>query len=83
MLQAARAFSSQWIRFTDPAALEISSLQQSRTHSSHNTSLLSEQPHAAFTTTMSEEFEEFVDWSKVDLLDACYDPAIGGTGLGR
>jgi glutamate racemase len=83
MLQAARAFSTQRIRFADPAALEVSSLQQFLTHSSHNTNSPSEQPHAAFTTTMPEEFEEFVDWSKVDLLDACYDPAIGGAGLDR
>jgi hypothetical protein len=32
---------------------------------------------------MPEEFEDYIDWSKVDLLDACYDPAIGGMGLDR
>jgi len=32
---------------------------------------------------MSDEFEEYIDWSKGDLLDACNDPAIGGMDLGR
>jgi hypothetical protein len=32
---------------------------------------------------MADEFEEFIDWSKGDLLDACYDPTIGGMGPDR
>jgi hypothetical protein len=30
-----------------------------------------------------EEFGDWIDWSKGDLLDACYDPSIGGMGLDR
>jgi hypothetical protein len=36
-----------------------------------------------FHIIMSDEFEEYIDWSKGDLLDACNDPAIGGMDLGR
>jgi hypothetical protein len=82
-LQAARAFSRQWIRLVDPLRLKISTQQRFPTPSTHNTHLLEKRPHAAFTTTMSDEFEEYIDWSKGDLLDACNDPAIGGMVLGR
>jgi hypothetical protein len=66
-----------------PAQVKISSQQQFPTHSTHNTHFLEKKPRAAFTTTMSDEFEEYIDWSKGDLLDACNDPTIGGMDLGR
>ena len=67
----------------DPAQVKISGQQQFPTHSTHNTHFLEKKPRAAFTTTMSDEFEEYIDWSKGDLLDACNDPTIGGMDLGR
>jgi len=67
----------------DPAQVENQQPAAIPTHSTHNTHFLQKKPRAAFTTTMSDEFEEYIDWSKGDLLDACNDPAIGGMDLGR
>jgi hypothetical protein len=86
-LQAAMAFSRQRIRLAGPADLEIRIRQRSPTQSLDNAHFPEQKPHAAFSNIMAElpreEFDENIDWSKVDLLDACSNPAIGGMGLGR
>ena len=65
----------------NPAALERNSQRRVSTQLSYNTRPCNDKPHAAFSIDMSDEFAEYIDWSKGDLLDACYDPAIGGMGL--
>lgn len=82
-LQAARTSSSPRIRLGGPVDLEVGIQQRFLTYLQPNTHSQEQKPHAAFTTTMADDFEEFIDWSKGDLLDACYDPAIGGMGLDR
>jgi hypothetical protein len=45
------------------------------------------EPLAAFSNNMSEQqavaFDDYIDWSKVDLLDACLDPSLVGMGPDR
>jgi hypothetical protein len=75
--QAATLFSKCGIKSRNPQA-HTQPRPHSHSHTNHAKS------HAAFTNIMSENsnvvFDHAwspIDWSTVDLLDACYDPMLG------
>lgn len=69
---------------------EIFTAHPNHTQTQHTPHLVLMESHAAFENAISEQpnlvFDGWIppmDWTNIDLLDACYDLVPYGMGLGR